>query len=293
MRSDWFVVRPVGHDIFVVSEPGHVNSFLVLGADRALLFDSGMGIGRILDAVRSVTDLPVIAVNSHHHFDHRGGNAELATAGIDIAVHEAGVGLHDAAPEEWLAEYGAVAGNMADDFARYAALDAATFFMLTDAQRLRPLPDLTGWRIPAVRPTRALGDGERIELGGRTLEVLHTPGHSPDGICLWDGTSGTLLAGDTVLAAAFWAHFPESEIETFARSLDRLTALPVQRALVAHNLRHLLPGSAVGDAAAAFAAVRDGSTRPVRSADPFGNPVCRHDFDGFAIFSPIPSGGSP
>jgi glyoxylase-like metal-dependent hydrolase (beta-lactamase superfamily II) len=153
------------------------------------------------------------------------------------------------------------------------------------------VPDLTGWEIPAVPPTGTLGDGELIDLGGRTLRVLHTPGHSPDAICLWDTESGSLLAGDTLLAAAFWAHFPESDIAAFHRSLRRLSALPVAQALVAHNLRHRLPGSSVTDVAAAFSAVLNGDTAPVPGADPFGNPVCRHNFDGFAIFTP--SGAGP
>ena len=285
-RSDWFAIRPLGQDIYVLAEPGHVNSFLVLGAERALLFDTGMGIHPILGAVRSVTDLPLLAVNSHHHYDHRGGNAELVGCGVEIAAHESGMDLHDAATERWRASYETVARRMIEDFTRFAELDSSTFFLLTDAERVRDLPDLHRWRIPAVRPTQALRDGERIDLGGRTLQVLHTPGHTPDGLSLWDESTGSLFAGDTLLAAAFWAHFPESDIAVFSRTLDRLTALPAEQVLVAHNLRCRLPGSFIGQAATAFAAVRDGTSWPVRSTDPFGNPVCRHDFDGFAIFSP-------
>jgi glyoxylase-like metal-dependent hydrolase (beta-lactamase superfamily II) len=286
----WFVVSDLGHGIHVVAEPGHVNSFLVLGDDSALLFDTGMGIAPILPVIRRHTALPVLAVNSHHHYDHRGGNAELAARPadvLDIAVHPAGAARHDAASAQWRADYATVATRNEERFRRFAALDAETFFTLTDAQALRPVPDLSGWRIPAVRPTRTLADGEPIDLGGRVLRVLHTPGHSPDGLCLWDETSGSLLAGDTLLAAAFWAHFPESDIAVFADSIARLAELPVRQVLVAHNLRAVLPGSFPGRAAAAFAAVRDGRSTAVRSADPFGNPVWRHDFDGFAVFAPV------
>lgn len=283
--TDWFSVRPVGDGIHVIAEPGHVNSYLVIGADRALLFDTGMGIESILPAVRSVTDLPLFAVNSHHHYDHRGGNAELAEHGIEIAAHPAGLDLHDAASAQWRAAYADVAYRMGVDFAQYAELDHRSFFLLNDAQRIRPLPDLTDWRIPAIPPDKALADGELIDLGGRILRALHTPGHSPDGLCLWDDETGTLLAGDTVLAAAFWAHFPESDIDVFSRTLARLAAMPIRRALVAHNLRTVVPGEFVAAAADAFAAVRDAGSVPVPSTDPFGNPVCRHDFDGFAIFA--------
>jgi glyoxylase-like metal-dependent hydrolase (beta-lactamase superfamily II) len=51
---------------------------------------------------------------------------------------------------------------------------------------------------PGRRPDADLGDGQRIEVGGRTLEVLHTPGHSPGGCCLHDAEDGVLYSGDTL-----------------------------------------------------------------------------------------------
>ena len=283
----WFASTPLGEDIHLLAEPGHVNSFLVLGQDQALLFDTGMGIGSILAEVRAITGLPLLVVNSHHHYDHRGGNAELAPHAVDIAVHPAGLAAHDAASAEWRAGYAAAMRRTGKLFDRFAELDAAAFFTLDSATTMRPLPDLSGWRIPAVAPTRALADDEIIDLGGRTLRVCHTPGHSPDSLCLLDEATGALLAGDTLLAAAFWAHLPGADIPAFAASLARLATLPVSRVLVAHNLRAVLPGSFAERAAAAFIAVRDGRTSPARFADPFGNPAWRHDFDGFAILSPI------
>jgi glyoxylase-like metal-dependent hydrolase (beta-lactamase superfamily II) len=284
----WFATRPLGDGVYVLAEPGHVNSFLVLGDERALLFDTGIGIGSILAEVREITALPVLVVNSHHHYDHRGGNAELAPHAVDIAVHPAGATAHHEAPAAWRAEYETVARRGEKHFQEFARLDYQTFFTLTEAQAIRPVPDLSSWRVPAVAPTRVLADGELIDLGGRTLRVLHTPGHSPDGLCLWESTTGSLLAGDTLLAAAFWAHFPESDVAEFAETTARLAELPARQVLVAHNLRCTLPGSFPAQAAEAFAAVRDGRTEPVPFADPFGNPVRRHDFDGFAIYSPAP-----
>ena len=295
-RLPWFATRSLGGGIYAIAEPGHVNSFLVLGDKLAVLFDTGMGIAPILGEVRAITRLPLLVINSHHHYDHRGGNAGLVPHAVDIAAHPAGADAHGGAPASWRASYEAAARRAEGLFRRFARLDAEAFFTLTRDQVMRSLPDLSGWHVPAVRPTRLLGDGEVIDLGGRALRVLHTPGHSPDGLCLWDEADGSLLAGDTLLAAAFWAHLPGSDIASFADTTRRLARLPARRVLVAHNLRCELPGRFPGQAAAAFADVRDGRTSPVPSLDPFGNPVLRHDFDGFAIFSspgdgvPSPSG---
>ncbi len=51
---------------------------------------------------------------------------------------------------------------------------------------------------PGHRFDRALVDGERIGVGGHQLTVIHTPGHSPGGVCLYDDEAGVLFSGDTL-----------------------------------------------------------------------------------------------
>jgi len=288
---EWYATRWLpgesrsGTGIALIAEPGHVNSYLVVGSRRALLFDSGMGIRPILPTVAELTDLPVQLVNSHDHFDHRGGNHELAPHAVEIAVHPAGLSGHQAAPEEFYPTYQRAARRAAALFDRFAELDRQGPFTLTPDEHPRPLPDLSAWRIPAVPPTRALADGEVIDLGDRAVTVLHTPGHSPDSLCLWDPETRTLLSGDTVLSAAYWAHQPGADVAEFARSLHRLAELPVRSVLVAHNLRAVLDGDAVHRAATAMAAVAAGRTRPAPDTDLLDRPVCRHDLAGVSIFT--------
>ena len=80
--GDWFEVYEVGDGVLAIYEPQQwqeVISYLVLGSERALLFDTGMGIAPISEAVAELTDLPVVVLNSHTHMDHIGGNAEFGT----------------------------------------------------------------------------------------------------------------------------------------------------------------------------------------------------------------------
>lgn len=283
--QNWFEVRDLGDGIQLIAEPGHANSFLVTGTTAALLFDTGLGIAPIGDVVRELTDLPLLVVNSHDHLDHRGGNASLLSHSdlIDIAAHP--IARHDEVDDEFLRTYERAMTAVYADYLRYLELDAQSFFVSSSLPRMRELPDLSGWRVLAVQPTRELADGELIDLGDRVLRVLHTPGHAPDAICLYDETTGALFAGDTVLAAAFWLHGDDADLTAFAASTARLAELDPKRVLVAHNLLYELPGSSVAAVAEAATLVLQGESDPYPHKDLLGRPVDRHDMGGVVILT--------
>ena len=293
--EDWFHVADLDDGITLISEPGHVNSFLVQGADRALLFDSGLGIAPISEIVRSLTDTPLLVVSSHDHVDHRGGNADLVAHAdelglLAIAAHPSAVGpaatSHRAVDQEFLRDYAAAMTAVYEDYLRFEALDEQSFFVLRGLGRPRPMPDTSAWRVPEVRPTQALHDGERIDLGGRSLLVRHTPGHTPDSLVLVDESTGALLAGDTVIAAAFWLHNAGADLAAFAASTASLAGLPLTRVLTAHNLLAVQPPEYVAAVARAAAHVQGGVTRPVAGRDLLGHPVDRHAHDGVTLLLP-------
>jgi len=64
----------------------------------------------------------------------------------------------------------------------------------SDAVRL----DASVYRVKSVTAERLLSDGDAINLGGRRFEVIHTPGHSPGAIALYEAATGTLIASDIV-----------------------------------------------------------------------------------------------
>jgi mRNA-degrading endonuclease RelE of RelBE toxin-antitoxin system len=77
VKEDWFEVYKLPGNVYAIYEPGQfqeVISFLILGDKKALLWDTGMGIGDIKSCVGELTNLPVFVVNSHSHMDHIGGN---------------------------------------------------------------------------------------------------------------------------------------------------------------------------------------------------------------------------
>ncbi len=86
--------------------------------------------------------------------------------------------------------------------------------MTQDNYRTRP------WTI-----TEVAADGRRIDLGDRVLEVLHIPGHTPDAVALLDAEAGYLWTGDSFYEGPIWLFAPETDLEQFQESIERLAAL--------------------------------------------------------------------
>ncbi|WP_235489634.1 DUF3225 domain-containing protein, partial [Frankia sp. AvcI1] len=286
--ADWFALRPVAARTWLVAEPGHVNCFLVEGDERAVLVDTGLGLADVHAAARSLTDRPILAVNSHGHDDHRGGNWLFR----DVAAHPLATPAVTApVPAERLTAYLTVAREQYAAYARLRADDERFFHLLTEETTPRPLPpSADAWTVPAGPAPVALADGERIDLGGRELTVLHTPGHSPDSLCLFDERDGQLFAGDTLITGDFWVHMPDAEVDVFAatlRSLASRLAGSVRDIYPAHTLRYRVGPDFLRRTADAFEAVAAGKAPGRPGTDLLRRPALRHDFADFSILRPL------
>jgi glyoxylase-like metal-dependent hydrolase (beta-lactamase superfamily II) len=289
IRPDaWFATEEVEPGTWLVSEPGHVNCFLVEGTERAVLIDTGLGIADIGSAARRLTDKPVLVVNTHSHSDHRGGNWRFA----DVAAHPLAAGtLTGPVGGDQLAGYLEVAREQLAAYQRAREADDRFFHLFTATTRPRPLPEeASRWAVPGGPAPRPLTDGGRIGLGGRELTVLHTPGHSPDSLCLLDERAGLLFAGDTLITGDFWAHTPDTEIEVLAATLRRLAdqlADGLSAIYPAHTLRYRARPGLLAAAADAFEAIVDGTSAGTPGADLLRRPASRHEFAEFTVLRPL------
>ena len=80
-------------------------------------------------------------------------------------------------------------------------------------------------------PSKVLTDHDIIDLGGRQVEVFHTPGHSPGHLCFWEKDTGYLFTGDLVYKDILFAYYPSTDPEAYLNSLKKLSSLPVKESI--------------------------------------------------------------
>jgi glyoxylase-like metal-dependent hydrolase (beta-lactamase superfamily II) len=241
VTDPWFEVYQVVPEVFAIYEPHQAEetiAYLILGDKQALLFDTGMGISDIRKVTSELTRLPIILLNSHTHNDHVGGNWQFETVyGMDTDFTRTNAkGSRQDAQDELGS--GMICGDLPKGFNR-------------ESYVTKP------WKI-----SRFLHDRDQIDLGGRTLEIISSPGHTPDAISLLDRAHGLLFSGDTYYPAPIWLFRPETNLDDYVASVKRLAALAPQLKLVlgAHNVPYAQP-SVLPTLVTAIETVRAGKVR--------------------------------
>ena len=258
--EDWFEVYRVDDDIYAIYEPGQfeeVISFLIAGQDFALMFDTGLGIGNIRSVVDQLTDLDVVVLNSHTHYDHIGGNYLFDTIyGTDTAyTKRRALG----SPPEAVADF------------------------LQEGWVWKPLPDgfsAADYQSHPFTISKTVGEGDRIDIGGRVLEILHTPGHAPDSICLIDRENRMLFTGDSFYLAPLYTHIPGGSFDDYANTAARLSGLAgsIDRALTSHNVP-VVDSSYMTAMGQAFADIQSGAATDYIISDG----LREYQFAGFSV----------
>lgn len=206
--EQWYETIPFADGVTLIHEPWikpffRCNIWHVRGRDRDLLFDSGLGHFSLSAHVPLVSERAVTCVASHTHFDHIGCHHEFG----QCLVHSAEAAIL-ADPRNDL--------TLADRYATDEMFDAFPEGW-----------DQTGYRVKPARVGRSLEHGDIVDLGERAFEVIHTPGHSPGGIGLFERKTGIFLSGDIVYDGPLIDDAYHSDVPTYVETLERLRSLPV------------------------------------------------------------------
>jgi glyoxylase-like metal-dependent hydrolase (beta-lactamase superfamily II) len=261
--SDWFVVEEIESGTWCIQEPHHMEevcSYLLVSNGQALLIDTGLGISNIKAVVDEITQNNVQVVNTHSHFDHVGDNHRFKK----IAIHK----------------------NEARHLERGHTSEILQSWVEPEMFKKSPPEDFDPktYAIKPSRPSRQLKDGDTLTVGDRTIKVLHTPGHSPGSICLWEESSGLLFSGDTICDGLIYAQLPHSDFDEYVRSLSMLCSLAPQasKVLPSHVPTPLEP-KFILKLAQAFQQVAQGGVEYWFKESPWGR-VRVYQLDGFSLY---------
>lgn len=227
-------VEQIGPGTWAIGEPADAPDnyeYLLVGARRALLIDAGATMTHdIHRAIAGLTTLPVTVIPSHLHFDHTNGLAFFRSiALIDLPETRAQANGNVVQPGRYQYE---------------------------------------GWSPPRFTVTEWIPPGGSIDLGGRRVEVLSTPGHTTSSVSIWDSAQKSLYTGDLIYPTTLYAFSPDSSLSSYVATLDRLAAtLPSDARLYgAHCCRNDAPPQApwlgvhdLRDASVAIAKVQSGT----------------------------------
>lgn len=172
--------------------PLEVNCYLVADpeAGEALLIDAPRQVAaQMATWARELGVTIRLLVCTHGHWDHTMGAPELIEAfGMPVACHPADVPM---------------------------------------LEHPSTAPFALPFDLTPITPDRLVQEGEILTVGGARFTVLHTPGHTPGGVCLYEPTEGVLFSGDTIFAGARGrTDLPGGDAATLVESLRRLRALP-------------------------------------------------------------------
>jgi glyoxylase-like metal-dependent hydrolase (beta-lactamase superfamily II) len=228
----WFERSVIDDSITLLWEP-HVialmrcNIWHVRGRDRDLVIDTGMGLVSLAAEIADLVQHDVTAVATHGHDDHIGGHHEFA----DVVVHPLEQHLLLAPPLDSLVPRQAWGDAAVDAI-------AAMGYPIDDPYFVDALPPglaLEGFRQRGAAAVRPIVEGDVIDVGDRAFEVIHLPGHSPGSIGLWEQSTGTLFSGDAIYDGPLLDELPESSIDDYCTTMERLLRLPVQVVHAGHD----------------------------------------------------------
>lgn len=204
MRQKYYQLLQLQQDLWAINEIDKTVMYLINGADKVLLIDTGFGFVDLKGLIREVCgEKPVIVVNTHAHVDHNSGNNQF---------DEVYVGKYDEpfSHEKYCEEK--------------KKLFAEAFF--ADSEKAEELNEK--WNPGPSRCVGLLKHGDVIDLGNYKVDLIESPSHTVGSFSFYEEMQGWLFTGDIMLEWPVWGHLtdlllaPSSTLETYYQTLLKL-----------------------------------------------------------------------
>lgn len=179
-------IRNIADNVYMLRDSGGANAYLIVGNKKALVIDTMNGLERIKSLIQSVTDLPLMLIHTHGHWDHIGGDGEF----LEAYIHPSQMLL---ARLSWL-----------------RIQEGAKVESAKNVQEIKWIP---------------FYPGEKIDLGGIEIEAYEVQGHTSGGLCFLDRKNRLLFTGDAVIEHC-WMQLDESlTLSILIQSLQSLSSI--------------------------------------------------------------------
>src|SRR5438093_1681672 len=204
-------IYSIPSELYVYTGPQDPNVFLVHDGGEGALIDSGFGdeksVQTRVEFVRERAEVKVgRIVLTHHHFDHSSGASQLrAETGAEVVLH----------------------GEEVDFLQNWQAEVPQDFEVLKEQKELAERIEAFRKQAAEAGPDARVADGDTITVGGLTVEVVHTPGHTLGSVCLYLREEKALFTGDTALGLGTVATSPppHGARASYLRSLEGVTGV--------------------------------------------------------------------
>lgn len=215
---EWYKIRQIDEVTYVISEVHHweeTNIYYLIGEKFNLVIDTGTGLYKLIHLLKQIDNKEIYVITTHAHWDHIGNHDEFKhiiiheldkdwiTKGVPIPIKFIRMNLIKDVPKELIPEN----------------------FVLED------------YHLFTTDTVKTVSDREIIDLGGREIEILHTPGHSPGHICLYEPNRGYLYTGDILYRGRMYCNYESTDPKAYYESAKKLYKLKgnITKILAGHH----------------------------------------------------------
>lgn len=206
-----FNYTDLGNGVTEITAPLGEKIYVIAGACRALVIDTGTGIGSLKQCIGQFCSLPLIAVNTHGHPDHAGGNSEFE----EVYLHPDDRELYFLMVPRRARAEDLRKKVKSGDFNVYEA------DLLDFADNILPLHE-----------------GQEFDLGSRKISTFKLEGHTAGSVVFYDSLSKWLFVGDAICSEDTWLHLDHSvSLSRYGNALSRFIdlGLKIEKILSGHE----------------------------------------------------------